>query len=195
MRDSENMKAVANLDVDFMGMIFYPRSKRYVSEVPSFRPSRQKLIAVFVNAPITDVVKTVETYGCDGIQLHGDETPEYVSTLKTVCNRLIIKAFQIATTDDLHKTEQYETLCDYFLFDTATPSYGGSGKSFDWSVLEAYPGKTPFLLSGGIGAESVERIKQFSHPQCVGIDINSKFEVSPAMKDVEKIQRFVKELK
>ena len=195
MRDSENMKAVANLDVDFMGMIFYPRSKRYVSEVPSFRPSRQKLIAVFVNAPITDVVKTVETYGCDGIQLHGDESPEYIRSLKAVCNRLIIKAFQIATTDDLHKTEQYETLCDYFLFDTATPSYGGSGKSFDWSVLEAYPGKTPFLLSGGIGAESVERIKQFSHPQCVGIDINSKFEVSPAMKDVEKIQRFVKELK
>ena len=195
MRDSENMKAVANLDVDFMGMIFYPRSKRYVSEVPSFRPSRQKMIAVFVNAPITDVVKTVENYGCDGIQLHGDETPEYIRSLKTVCNRLIIKAFQIATTDDLHKTEQYETLCDYFLFDTATPSYGGSGESFDWSVLAEYQGKTPFLLSGGIGPESVERIKQFSHPQCVGIDINSKFEVSPAMKDVEKIQRFVKELK
>ena len=195
MRDSENMKAIANLDVDFMGMIFYPKSKRYVTEVPSFRPLRQKLIAVFVNSPITDVVKTVETYGCDGIQLHGDETPEYIRSLKTVCNRLIIKAFQIATTDDLHKTEQYETLCDYFLFDTATPSYGGSGESFDWSVLEAYHGKTPFLLSGGIGPESVERIKQFSHPQCVGIDINSKFEVSPAMKDVEKIQRFVKELK
>ena len=191
MRDSENMRAVANLDVDFMGMIFYPRSKRYVSEVPSFRPSRQKLIAVFVNVPITDVVKTVETYGCDGIQLHGDETPEYIRSLKTVCNRLIIKAFQIATTDDLHKTEQYETLCDYFLFDTATPSYGGSGESFDWSVLEAYHGKTPFLLSGGIGPESVERIKQFSHPQCVGIDINSKFETSPAVKDVEKLRKFV----
>ncbi|MBP5371381.1 MAG: phosphoribosylanthranilate isomerase [Bacteroidales bacterium] len=195
MRDSENMKAVAGLDVDFMGMIFYPRSKRYVSEVPSFRPLRQKLIAVFVNADIDEIAKTVETFHCDGVQLHGDETPEFVRSLKTVCNRLIIKAFQIATADDLHKTEQYETLCDYFLFDTATPSYGGSGESFDWSVLEAYHGKTPFLLSGGIGAESVERIKQFSHPQCVGIDINSKFEVRPAMKDVEKIQRFVKELK
>lgn len=195
MRDSENMKAIADLDVDFMGMIFYPRSKRYVSEVPSFRPSRQKLIAVFVNAPITDVVKTVETYGCDGIQLHGDETPEFVRSLKTKCNCLVIKAFQIAKVEDLQKTSQYENLCDYFLFDTATPSYGGSGESFDWSVLEAYHGKTPFLLSGGIGAESVERIKQFSHPQCVGIDINSKFEISPAMKDVEKIQRFVKELK
>ena len=195
MRDSENMKAVANLDVDFMGMIFYPRSKRYVSEVPSFRPSRQKLIAVFVNAPITDVVKTVETYGCDGIQLHGDETPEFVRSLKTKCNCLVIKAFQIAKVEDLQKTSQYENLCDYFLFDTATPSYGGSGESFDWSVLAEYQGKTPFLLSGGIGAESVERIQQFSHPQCVGIDINSKFEVSPAMKDVEKIQRFVKELK
>ena len=195
MRDSENMKAIADLDVDFMGMIFYPRSKRYVSEVPSFRPSRQKLIGVFVNAPITDVVKTVETYGCDGIQLHGDETPEFVRSLKTKCNCLVIKAFQIAKVEDLQKTSQYENLCDYFLFDTATPSYGGSGESFDWSVLAEYKGKTPFLLSGGIGAESVERIKQFSHPQCVGIDINSKFEISPAMKDVEKIQRFVKELK
>lgn len=195
MRDSENMKAIADLDVDFMGMIFYPRSKRYVSEVPSFRPLRQKLIAVFVNADIDEIAKTVETFHCDGVQLHGDETPEFVRSLKMKCNCLVIKAFQIATADDLCKIEQYETLCDYFLFDTATPSYGGSGESFDWSVLEAYHGKTPFLLSGGIGAESVERIKQFSHPQCVGIDINSKFEVRPAMKDVEKIQRFVKELK
>ncbi|MBO7125869.1 MAG: phosphoribosylanthranilate isomerase [Bacteroidales bacterium] len=195
MRDSENMKAIADLDVDFMGMIFYPRSKRYVSEVPSFRPLRQKLIAVFVNADIDEIAKTVETFHCDGVQLHGDETPEFVRSLKMKCNCLVIKAFQIATADDLYKIEQYETLCDYFLFDTATPSYGGSGESFDWSVLEAYHGKTPFLLSGGIGAESVERIKQFSHPQCVGIDINSKFEVRPAMKDVEKIQRFVKELK
>lgn len=191
MRDTENMKAVANLDVDFMGMIFYPRSKRYVSEVPSFRPSRQKLIGVFVNSPITDVVKTVETYGCDGIQLHGDETPEFVRSLKSTCNCLVIKAFQIAKAEDLQKTCQYENLCDYFLFDTATSSYGGSGESFDWSVLAEYQGKTPFLLSGGIGAESVERIKQFSHPQCVGIDINSKFEVSPAMKDVEKLRKFV----
>lgn len=195
MRDSENMKAIADLDVDFMGMIFYPRSKRYVSEVPSFRPSRQKLIAVFVNAPITDVVKTVETYGCDGIQLHGDETPEYIRSLKTVCNHLVIKAFQIATAEDLQKTSQYENLCDYFLFDTATPSYGGSGESFDWSVLAEYQGKTPFLLSGGIGAESVERIQQFLHPQFAGIDINSKFETCPAMKDVEKVRTFVEKLR
>lgn len=195
MRDSENMKAIADLDVDFMGMIFYPRSKRYVSEVPSFRPLRQKLIAVFVDADIDEIAKTVETFHCDGIQLHGDETPEYIRSLKAVCNRLIIKAFQIVTADDLHKTEQYETLCDYFLFDTATPLYGGSGESFDWSVLAEYKGKTPFLLSGGIGAESVERIKQFSHPQCVGIDINSKFETSPAVKDVEKVRTFVEKLR
>ena len=195
MRDSENMKAIADLDVDFMGMIFYPRSKRYVSDVPSFRPSRQKMIAVFVNADIDEIAKTVETFHCDGVQLHGDETPEYIRSLKTVCNRLIIKAFQIATADDLRKIEQYETLCDYFLFDTATPSYGGSGESFDWSILAEYKGKTPFLLSGGIGAESVERIQQFSHPQFAGIDINSKFETSPAVKDVEKTRRFVEELR
>ena len=195
MRDSENMKAIANLDVDFMGMIFYPKSKRYVTEVPSFRPSRQKLIAVFVNADIDEIIKTVETFHCDGIQLHGDETPEFVRSLKTKCNCMVIKAFQFAKAEDLQKTSQYENLCDYFLFDTATPSYGGSGESFDWSILAEYQGKTPFLLSGGIGADSVERIKQFSHPQCVGIDINSKFELSPAMKDVEKIQRFVKDLK
>ena len=195
MRDSENMKAIADLDVDFMGMIFYPRSKRYVSEVPSFRPLRQKLIAVFVNADIDEIAKTVETFHCDGIQLHGDETPEFVRSLKSTCNCLVIKAFQIAKAEDLQKTSQYENLCDYFLFDTATPSYGGSGESFDWSVLAEYQGKTPFLLSGGIGAESVERIKQFSHPQFAGIDINSKFEISPAVKDVEKTRRFVEELR
>lgn len=194
MRDSENMKAIADLDVDFMGMIFYPHSKRYVSEVPSFLPSRQKLIAVFVNADIDEIIKTVETFHCDGIQLHGDETPEFVRSLKTNCNCLVIKAFQIAKLEDLQKTSQYENLCDYFLFDTATPSYGGSGESFDWSILAEYQGKTPFLLSGGIGIEHVAALQQFSHPQFVGIDINSKFETSPAVKDVEKVRTFIHEL-
>ena len=194
MRDSENMKAIANLDVDFMGMIFYPKSKRYVTEVPSFHPSRQKLIAVFVNADIDEIIKTVETFHCDGIQLHGDETPEFVRSLKKNCNCLVIKAFQIAKLEDLQKTSQYENLCDYFLFDTATPSYGGSGESFDWSILAEYQGKTPFLLSGGIGIEHVAALQQFSHPQFVGIDINSKFETSPAVKDVEKVRTFIHEL-
>ena len=194
MRDSENMKAIANLDVDFMGMIFYPKSKRYVTEVPSFRPSRQKLIAVFVNADIDEIIKTVETFHCDGIQLHGDETPEFVRSLKTKCNCLVIKAFQIAKAEDLQKTSQYENMCDYFLFDTATPSYGGSGESFDWSILSEYQGKTPFLLSGGIGIEHVAALQHFSHPQFAGIDINSKFETSPAVKDVEKVRTFVHEL-
>jgi phosphoribosylanthranilate isomerase len=103
------------------------------------------LIAVFVNANIDEIIKTVETFHCDGIQLHGDETPEFVRSLKTKCNCLVIKAFQIAKVEDLQKTSQYENLCDYFLFDTATPSYGGSGESFDWSVLAEYQGKTPFL--------------------------------------------------
>ena len=194
MRDSENMKAIANLNVDFMGMIFYPKSKRYVTEVPSFRPSRQKLIAVFVNADIDEIIKTVETFHCEGVQLHGDETPEFVRSLKTKCNCLVIKAFQIAKAEDLQKTSQYENLCDYFLFDTATPSYGGSGESFDWSILAEYQGKTPFLLSGGIGIEHVAALQYFSHPQFVGIDINSKFETSPAVKDVEKVRTFVHEL-
>ncbi|MBR5763748.1 MAG: phosphoribosylanthranilate isomerase, partial [Bacteroidaceae bacterium] len=155
---------------------------------------RQKLIAVFVNVPITDVVKTVETYGCDGIQLHGDETPEYIRSLKTFCNRLIIKAFQIATTDDLHKTEQYETLCDYFLFDTPTPNAGGSGKMFDWSLLDSYKGSTPFILSGGIGIGSVEALKAFGHEKWAGIDVNSKFETEPALKDAELLRSFFGQL-
>ena len=194
MRDSENMKAIANLDVDFIGMIFYPKSKRYVTEVPSFRPLRQKLIAVFVNADIDEIIKTVETFHCEGVQLHGDETPEFVRSLKTKCNCLVIKAFQIAKVEDLQKTCQYENMCDYFLFDTATPSYGGSGESFDWSILAEYQGKTPFLLSGGICIEHVAALQHFSHPQFVGIDINSKFETSPAVKDVEKVRTFVHEL-
>ena len=143
-----------------------------------------------------------EEYALDFIQLHGSESPEQISHLSPLISHLspltshlsIIKAFNIATTEDLEATKPYEGIVDYFLFDTKGKSVGGNGEKFDWSVLEAYHGETPFLLSGGIGPDDAERVKAICHPKCVGIDLNSKFEVEPALKDIQKLKTFLEQL-
>ena len=124
----------------------------------------------------------------------GDESPEYCRTLHSQGIR-IIKAFSIALPKDLLAVFNYEGFCDYYLFDTRTVHYGGSGQQFDWSILQRYTGSTPFLLSGGINSYSVKALKEFHHPRLAGIDINSRFETSPGIKDVERIERFLKELR
>ena len=106
----------------------------------------------------------------------------------------MVKAFNIATASDLEQTKAYEGLVDYFLFDTKATLPGGSGQQFDWSILEAYKGETPFLLSGGIGPDDAERVKSFRHPRCAGIDLNSRFEVAPALKDVKKLKEFLEKI-
>jgi phosphoribosylanthranilate isomerase len=105
-----------------------------------------------------------------------------------------IKAFNIAAREDLEATAPYEGLADYFLFDTKGKCVGGNGEKFDWSVLSSYRGETPFLLSGGIGPDDAERVKAFRHPKCVGIDLNSRFEISPAVKDINKLKTFLQSL-
>ena len=129
------------------------------------------------------------------IQLHGNESPEQISHLLSLTSHLsIIKAFNIATAEDLKSTASYTGLADYFLFDTKGPSVGGNGEKFDWSVLDSYEGETPFLLSGGIGPDDAARVSSFRHPKCVGIDLNSKFESAPALKDVTTLSRFLNEI-
>jgi phosphoribosylanthranilate isomerase len=193
MRDADNIRAVSELGIDWMGFIFWPPSSRYVSEKPSFLPTRQKRVGVFVDARIEEVKSKADEYALDLIQLHGSESPAFCEWLKANSRQQLIKAFNIATQEDLEQTIPYEGLVDYFLFDTKAKMVGGNGTQFDWSVLSAYQGNTPFLLSGGIGPDDAEKVRNFHHPQLAGIDLNSRFELSPALKDIEKLKQFITE--
>ena len=191
MRDAENIREVEALGIDLMGFIFWPKSSRYVSERPSYLPKKCKRVGVFVNEDIEQVKHIAADYALDYIQLHGSESPGYVQQLH---DWQVIKAISVSSRDDIATFTDYEGLVDYFLFDTKCTCMGGSGQQFDWSVLDSYDGNTPFLLSGGIGPDDAERVKAFHHGKCIGIDLNSKFELSPALKDINKLQEFIKEL-
>lgn len=193
MRDADNIRAVSELGIDWMGFIFWAPSSRYVSEKPTFLPTRQKRVGVFVDARIAEVRSKADEYALDLIQLHGSESPAFCERLKANSRQQLIKAFNIATQEDLEQTSPYEGLVDYFLFDTKAKMVGGNGTQFDWSVLSAYQGNTPFLLSGGIGPDDAEKVRNFHHPQLAGIDLNSRFELSPALKDIEKLKQFITE--
>lgn len=194
MREADNIHEVEDLGIDLMGFIFWPKSSRYVSQRPNYLPAHCQRVGVFVDETAEQVKRIAMEYPLDIIQLHGHETPEYMRELKTVQVKLI-KAFNIATEADLAITKPYEGIADYFLFDTKGRSVGGNGEKFDWTVLDAYQGKTPFLLSGGIGPDDAKRVKAFHHPKCIGIDLNSRFESAPALKDVLSLHRFISELK
>ena len=199
MRNAENIREVeklftfySSLFTPLMGFIFYPKSSRYVSERPKYLPQKCKRVGVFVDEDIENIKKIAEEYALDFIQLHGHESPEQISHLSLLTSHLsIIKAFNIATKEDLEATAPYAGLVNYFLFDTKGPSVGGNGEKFDWSILDAYNGDTPFLLSGGIGPDDAERIKTFRHPKCIGIDLNSRFEIEPGIKDITKLKTFL----
>lgn len=190
MREPDNIHAVEELGIQWMGFIFWEKSSRYVSERPAYLPTKVKRVGVFVDADIKEVRQKVEEYRLDIIQLHGHESPEYCTQLK---DYTLIKAFNIATANDLAATKPYEGLVDYFLFDAKAQLVGGNGIKFDWSVLDNYDGDTPFLLSGGIGPDDAERIKSFHHPQCIGIDLNSRFETEPGLKDIHQLKHFLYE--
>lgn len=187
MRDAQNIREVESIGIDLMGFIFWPRSSRYVCERPAYLP-KCKRVGVFVNEDVEQVKRTASDYALTLIQLHGNESPEYVRQLR---KWEVIKAFNIASTVDLEQTKAYEGLADYFLFDTKGKSVGGNGEKFDWNVLEDYHGDTPFLLSGGIGPEDAEFLIHWQHPKCIGFDINSRFEQKPGIKDINKIKTFI----
>lgn len=189
MTQGQNIRDVEALGVDLIGFIFYEKSPRCVRQRPDYLPLHARRVGVFVDAPLAEINAKAEAFGLTHIQLHGHESPQQCQTLKGASFK-VIKAFSIAEPCDLNATESYDGICDYFLFDTKTPAYGGSGKAFDWDILSHYHGSTPFLLSGGIGPESVEALQSFSHPALAGYDLNSRFEVAPGVKEVDKVMRF-----
>lgn len=194
MTNGENIRQTEELGVDFIGFIFYPRSPRFLFEMPTYLPVRSWRVGVFVNESKDNILMYADRFGLDYIQLHGNESPEFCHNLQAAGMKLI-KAFSIATPRDLSSVPAYEGLCQYYLFDTKTPQYGGSGNQFDWTLLNRYTGNTPFLLSGGINQYSAAAIRNFHHPRMAGVDINSRFESSPGLKDIGRIQTFIRELR
>lgn len=194
MREPENIRAVEETGVDWMGFIFFPRSTRYVTKCPAYLPEKCKRIGVFVNETTEIILQKAKEFELHAIQLHGKESPNQCRKLKEQ-GLEIIKVFSVKEVEDLKLTNDYEGICDYFLFDTACIGYGGSGKAFDWSILNNYQGKTPFLLSGGLCSDSVGALLQFHHPAWAGIDLNSGFEIAPALKDAILLNRFIEQIK
>ena len=271
MRDAQNIREVAALGANLIGLIFYPKSPRYVESIssdagiipdyssltPDPLPEGEgrnmldkqlkaeetkgetrnkqpvsaqlkstqskapfnkvttplslgegqggeaaipKFVGVFVDDMPQNIVTAVYNYHLSYVQLHGDESPVMIDNLRRtlvpdiVPQIKIIKAISVSSAEDLKRYEQYEGHVDLFLFDTKCKGYGGSGQKYDWSVLEAYTGQTPFLLSGGIGPDDADRLRDFHHPQCAGIDLNSKFETAPGMKDINLLQNFLHQL-
>lgn len=191
MREAENIREVEALGVDLMGFIFWPKSSRYVSERPDYLPTKCKRVGVFVDENIAQVKAIANEYSLDYIQLHGKENTDYVKALE---GYHLIKAFNIATPEDFKACQAYEGLVDFFLFDTKGKSVGGNGEKFDWSVLSAYQGDTPFLLSGGISPDDAASVRAIHHPKFAGVDLNSRFEIEPALKNVEQLRKFIKGL-
>ncbi|HOT64778.1 MAG TPA: phosphoribosylanthranilate isomerase [Dysgonamonadaceae bacterium] len=194
MRDAENIREVEALGVDWMGFVFHRTSPRFVGELPDYLPQRAKRVGVFVDETEEQIMETVQLFRLDMVQLHGHETPDF-------CNRIrskglkVIKAINVQNTFSTEEVSFYERACDYFLFDTKTLLPGGSGQKFDWSSLSAYRGTTPFLLSGGISPDDADRVEAFVHERCIGIDLNSRFETSPACKDTHLLQSFIDKIK
>lgn len=196
MRQRENILEVAALNPDYLGLIFYPRSDRYVSTADNFPADELSslcTIGVFVDEKPELVLEKVKQFGLKGIQLHGSES---ASECRFYMQRglTVLKAIPVACSDDMKQAEQYEGSVDLIVLDTKTPAHGGSGQQFDWGLLHHYKAKLPFLLSGGIGPDDVAEIRSLNHPQLMGLDLNSRFEIDKACKDVAKIKAFIVEL-
>lgn len=222
MRDADNIREVSELDIDMMGFIFWKDSPRFVRMISSHAgiipdyseerlnknsgkvvddQHRIKRVGVFVDDMPQTIVTRIYNYELDYVQLHGEESCIMIDNLRRTLEPdirtgvKIIKTISVSSAEDIEKTKEYEGCVDLFLFDTKCPTMGGSGDKFDWSVLSAYKGNVPFLLSGGIGMDDVDKIKSFQHPQFAGVDVNSCFETEPGVKDVEKLRLFVEKIR
>ena len=198
MRAMENIQAISQLPIHAMGFIFYDASIRYVGEqlnLTELKVLRKDLlkIGVFVNQPIVDVLAKVKYYGLNAVQLHGEETPSYCQQLKAQGVK-VWKAFQIQQQEDFNNMLPYHPHCEVFIFDTATPQYGGSGRSFNWALLTHYTGETPFLLSGGLGLHNIKEALQLKHPALKGFDFNSQLEDEAGFKNELKTQQLIKKI-
>jgi phosphoribosylanthranilate isomerase len=197
LTQAANVAAVAQLHPNYMGFIFYEKSPRYISEISAelipYVPNGIKTVGVFVNEEIDKVKEHIMKYQLKAVQLHGNESPNYCAELRQF-NIEIIKAFGISETFDFTILSPYDAVVDYFLFDTQSKKHGGSGKTFDWNLLANYPLDKSYFLSGGIGPEHINFIKNISDERLYAIDVNSRFEVQPGLKNVDELEEFFEKL-
>lgn len=197
----KQLQQLDGLNIEFAGLIFVKDSPRYVGDTLDKEAVKNadfdlKKVGVFKNPEMIDVLDAIDEYGLDVVQLHGEETPEMCEDLGSEVE--VIKAFSIdANTKDIDAlVADYDAVCDYYLFDTkANGESGGTGKQFDWKVLSKAKIEKPFFLSGGIGVDDADKVKRFKHPDYYGVDINSKFEKEPGVKDMAQVLLFKKGLK
>lgn len=205
MREPENIRELAELKPDYVGFIFYPHSKRFFGSpdpavLDPLGPDIKRT-GVFVNETMENIAAAVNRYRLDAVQLHGDESPEFCSSLIKFLDNMqrgkteLIKAFGITAGFDFSMLTEYDSYADYFLFDTRTASYGGSGEPFNWKLLANYTGTKPFFLSGGLSPENTGAIRALEQPALYGVDLNSRFETGPGIKDIAKLKLVFEELK
>ena len=190
MRETKNIKALASLQPDYMGFIFWETSKRYCATIPSDIPKAIKKVGVFVDETTEQIKEKVKLFGLDAVQLHGDESTKQCAALLNLCE--VIKAFRIGPDFDFKQLAPYKDRCTYFLFDTQGPLPGGNGTAFDWELLMGYSLDTPFFLSGGIGlghVDAIAEIRKHNLP-IYALDVNSQFECEPGVKKIEEIKEF-----
>ncbi len=195
MRDAENIRELVKLTPDYIGFIFYEKSPRYVgrkipAEILDAIPENIKKVGVFVNATEREMKNMITQNSLNVVQLHGNESPEMCQIIR-MAGVQVIKAFPVDENFDFHSIRRYRENCDFYLFDTKTPQYGGSGKQFDWTLLDKHDFTKPVFLSGGIGLEDAEKIINLSNKDIKVVDINSRFELEPGVKDIEKVKKFI----
>jgi len=195
MRDLENIRELVKLEPDYIGFIFYEKSPRYIGEKISKEildaiPPSIKKVGVFVNATEREMKNAITENSLNVVQLHGNESPEMCQIIR-MAGVEVIKAFPVDEEFDFHSIQRYRESCGFYLFDTKTPQYGGSGKQFDWTLLDKHNFTKPVFLSGGIGLEDAEKIIRLNNKDIKVVDINSRFEIEPGLKDIEKVKKFI----
>ena len=193
MKYPENIQEVSKLLPDYLGFIFYEKSTRYFNqEIPEI-PISIKKVGVFVNEIEENIISKIKKYKLDLVQLHGNESPELCKNLQKQ-NVEVIKVFSVDDNFNFEELEQYEAACDYFLFDTKGKLHGGNGFTFNWDILKKYKSQKPIFLSGGIGLQEIEQLKQL-HLPVFALDVNSKFETQPGLKNANLLKSFINEIK
>lgn len=198
MRESGNIREVSDLNPDYMGFIFYPGSKRYAGRLSpaELKNLRKKIlpVAVFVNASRDEILSTCKAYSIRLLQLHGDESPAFCRSFREEGFQ-VIKAFRVKQELDMKKMEQFVGACDYILLDTSGEGYGGTGEKFDWSQLQHYTLELPFFLSGGIAPEDADKFMEMDFPQLYAVDLNSRFEIKPGLKNTLGLENFIRKIR
>lgn len=198
LTDINQINELSKLEIDRLGFIFYKKSPRYAvdkldeEDILTIKGKINKT-GVFVNEDLNIIESTIKYYKLNSVQLHGEESPEFCKQLKSKVE--VIKTILIKNKESFSEIDKYDGACNYFLFDTYSGAYGGTGKKFDWSWLDKYNLNIPFILSGGIDLTNIKDVLSINHPQLVGIDVNSKFELESGIKDINKIKELIKIIK